>query len=327
MEAPIAVGPDARRVGRASGIIGPLIRMLNGDRLAYGLVFGCAACVILLTFLLAYELWANSALSRVQFGWAFLFNSTWDPIAGKFGALPFIYGTVATTALGLLFAIPLGIGAAVFLAELAPPRISDLMTFLIELLAAVPSVIIGLIGIFVLIPILQKIVPVLKSFLGFLPIFSGPFYGVSVFSAGVVLAFMILPFIISISREVLLAVPRDLREAALTLGATKWESTWQVVIPFAKTGIVGSIFLAMARALGETMAVTMVIGNSPKIMASLLAPGYSIASVIANEFTEATGDLYLSALIELGLVLFCLTIVINGAARLLIMMTTTRGSK
>lgn len=327
MEAPIVAGPDARPAGRASGFIGPLSRMLNGDRLAYSLVFSCAASVILLTFLLAYELWANSALSRMQFGWRFLFSSTWDPIAGKFGALPFIYGTVTTTALGLLFAIPLGIGAAVFLAELAPPRISDLMTFLIELLAAVPSVIIGLIGIFVLIPILQKIVPALQSVLGFLPIFSGPFYGVSVFSAGIVLAFMILPFIISISREVLLAVPRDLREAALALGATKWESTWQVVVPFARTGIIGSIFLAMARALGETMAVTMVIGNSPKIMASLLAPGYSIASVIANEFTEATGDLYLSALIELGLVLFCLTIVINGAARLLIMMTTTRGSK
>jgi phosphate transport system permease protein len=281
----------------------------------------------LLTVLLAYELWANSALSRMQFGWSFLFNSTWDPIAGRFGALPFIYGTVTTTALGLLFAIPLGIGAAVFLAELAPPRISDLMTFLIELLAAVPSVIIGLIGIFILIPILQKIVPALQSVLGFLPIFSGPFYGVSVFSAGIVLAFMILPFIISISREVLLAVPRDLREAALALGATRWESTWHVVIPFARTGIIGSIFLAMARALGETMAVTMVIGNSPKIMASLLAPGYSIASVIANEFTEATGDLYLSALIELGLVLFFLTIVINGAARLLIMMTTAKGAK
>jgi phosphate transport system permease protein len=281
----------------------------------------------LLTVLLAYELWANSALSRMQFGWRFLFSSTWDPIAGKFGALPFIYGTVITTFLGLLLAIPLGIGAAVFLAELARPRISDLMTFLIELLAAVPSVIIGLVGRFVLIPILEKIVPTLKSVLGLLPIFSGPFYGVSIFSAGIVLAFMILPFIISISREVLLAVPRDLREAALALGATRWESTWQVVIPFARTGIIGSIFLAMARALGETMAVTMVIGNSPKIMASLLAPGYSIASVIANEFTEATGDLYLSALIELGLVLFCLTIVINGAARLLIMMTTAKGAK
>jgi phosphate transport system permease protein len=163
--------------------------------------------------------------------------------------------------------------------------------------------------------------------LGFLPIFSGPFYGVSVFSAGVVLSIMIVPFIISISREVLLAVPRDLREAALALGATRWESTWQVVVPFARTGIIGSIFLALARALGETMAVTMVIGNSPQIMASLLAPGYSIAAVIANEFTEATGDLYLNALVELGLVLFALTIVINGAARLLIHMTTAKGSK
>ena len=224
MGVPITVGPDARPVRRASGIIGTLSRTLNGDRLAYGLVFCCAACIILLTVLLAYELWTNSALSRMQFGWRFLYSSTWDPIAGKFGALPFIYGTVITTFLGLLLAIPLGIGAAVFLAELARPRISDLMTFLIELLAAVPSVIIGLIGIFVLIPILQKIVPTLKSVLGFLPIFSGPFYGVSIFSAGIVLAFMILPFIISISREVLLAVPRDLREAALALGATKWES-------------------------------------------------------------------------------------------------------
>ena len=319
--------PNARRTRQTSGFIGLLSRTLNADRLTYGLVFSCAASVLLLTGLLAYELWTHSALSRVKFGWSFLFNSTWDPIAGQFGALPFIYGTVTTTALGLLFAIPLGIGAAIFLAELAPPRISDIMTFLIELLAAVPSVIIGLIGIFVLIPILQKMVPALKSVLGFLPIFSGPFYGVSIFSAGLVLAFMILPFIISISREVLLAAPRDLREAALALGATKWESTWQVVIPFARSGIIGSIFLAMARALGETMAVTMVIGNSPKIMASLLAPGYSIASVIANEFTEATGDLYLNALIELGLVLFCLTIVINGAARLLIIMTTQKGGK
>ncbi len=248
-------------------------------------------------------------------------------MAGEFGALPFIYGTVTTTVLALLLAIPLGIGAAIFLAELAPPRISDAMTFLIELLAAVPSVIIGLIGIFVLVPLLQRIVPVLKTVLGFLPIFSGAFYGVSIFSAGIVLTFMVLPFIISISREVLLAVPRDLREAALALGATKWESTWQVVIPYARTGIVGSIFLAMARALGETMAVTMVIGNSPKIAASLLAPGYSIASVIANEFTEATGDLYLSSLIELGLVLFSLTIAINAIARLLIPMTRRRGAR
>lgn len=248
-------------------------------------------------------------------------------MAGKFGALPFIYGTVVSSALALLIAVPLGVGAAIFLAELAPPRLSDLLTFCIELLAAVPSVIYGLIGIFVLIPILEKgIVPALKDVLGFLPIFSGAFYGVSIFSAGIVLAVMIVPFIISVSREVLLAVPRDLREAALAVGATKWESTWQVVVPFARTGIFGSIFLALARALGETMAVTMVIGNTPRIQASLLAPGYSIAAVIANEFAEATGDLYTSALIELGLVLFALTIVLNAAAQLLIMATTAKGA-
>ncbi len=320
--------PNARPAGNASAMISNLLgRALNGDRLAYGLVFTCAAGVVAVTGMLVYELWSSSALSRQKFGWDFLFTRTWDPVAGRFGALPFIYGTVVTSALGLLIAVPLGVGAAIFLAELAPPAISDAMTFLIELLAAVPSVIIGLIGIFVLVPILQQIVPVLKSGLGFLPIFSGPFYGVSVFSAGVVLSVMIVPFIISISREVLLAVPRDLREAALALGATRWEATWQIVIPFGRTGIIGSIFLALARALGETMAVTMVIGNSPKIAASLLAPGYSIAAVLANEFTEATGDLYLSSLIELGLVLFALTIVINGAARLLILMTARKGSR
>ena len=327
MSSPALVRPAARPSGRAPGFMTALKRVVNGDHIAHGLVFTCAAGIVALTVLLVYELWINSALSRNKFGWHFLFTSTWDPISGQFGALPFIYGTVVTSALALLLAIPLGVGAAVFLAELAPPRISDALTFLIELLAAVPSVIIGLVGIFILVPILHKIVPPLQSVLGFLPIFSGPFYGVSVFSAGVVLTVMIVPFIISISREVLLAVPRDLREAALALGATRWESTWQVVIPFARTGIFGSIFLALARALGETMAVTMVIGNSPRIMASLLAPGYSIAAVIANEFTEATGDLYLNALIELGLVLFALTIVINGAARLLILMTTAKGSK
>ncbi len=327
MEAPAVVRQEARPAGRASDIIGSLKKWVNGDRLIYGLVFACAAGIVALTVLLVYELWISSAPSRLQFGWKFLFGSTWDPIAGQFGALPFIYGTTVTSLLALLLAVPLGVGAAIFLAELVPPRISDALTFLVELLAAVPSVIIGLIGIFVLVPFLQKIVPSLQSALGVLPIFAGPFYGVSILTAGVVLCLMIVPFIISISREVLLAVPRDLREAALALGATKWEATCQVVIPFARTGIIGSLFLALARALGETMAVTMVIGNSPKIAASLLAPGYSIASVIANEFTEATGDLYLSALIELGLALFALTIVINGAARLLILMTTAKVRK
>ena len=299
----------------------------TGDDIAYGVVWLCATSIIVVTALLVLELWINSAQARTHFGFDFLITSIWDPMAGKFGALPFIYGTVVSSALALLIAVPLGVGAAIFLAELAPPRLSDLLTFCIELLAAVPSVIYGLIGIFVLIPILEKaVVPALKSSLGFLPVFSGPFYGVSIFSAGIVLAVMIVPFIISVSREVLLAVPRDLREAALAVGATKWESTWQVVVPFARTGIFGSIFLALARALGETMAVTMVIGNTPRIQASLLAPGYSIAAVIANEFAEATGDLYTSALIELGLVLFALTIVLNAAAQLLIMATTAKGA-
>ena len=314
--------PDARST-RASGFLG----ILKADNIAHAIVFVAASSIVAITAVLVFELWRNSELSRAKFGLSFLTGQTWDPIAGHYGALPFVFGTVVTSALALLIAVPLGVGAATFLAELAPPKVSDALTFCIELLAAVPSVIFGLIGIFVLVPALQVVVPYLKMVFGSLPIFSGAFYGVSIFSAGIVLAVMIVPFIISVSREVLLAVPRDLREAALAVGATKWESTWQVVIPFARTGIIGSIFLALARALGETMAVTMVIGNTPRIQASLLAPGYSIAAVIANEFTEATGDLYLSSLIELGLVLFALTIVINGAARLLILMTTAKGTR
>jgi len=302
-------------------------RARTGDAVAYGVVWLAATSIVAITALLVFELWVNSGQSRQTFGWKFLATSTWDPVAGVFGALPFMFGTVVTSLLALLIAVPLGVGAAIFLSELAPPKISDALTFCIELLAAVPSVIFGLIGIFVLVPALTAVVPGLKTALGFLPIFSGPFYGVSIFSAGIVLAIMVVPFIISVSREVLLAVPRDLREAALSVGATKWETTWQVVVPFAKTGIFGSIFLSLARALGETMAVTMVIGNTPRIQASLLAPGYSIAAVIANEFTEATGELYLNSLIELGLVLFALTIVINGLARLLILATTEKAAK
>ncbi len=302
-------------------------RFRFAGRLTYAISFAAAAATVAITCLLAYELWANSASSRLKFGWNFLWSRSWDPIADRFGALPFLFGTVVTCALALLFAVPLGLGAAIFLAELAPPRISDALTFCIELLAAVPSVVYGLIGIFVMIPILRSVIDPLQAVIGWLPIFSGTFYGVSLLSAGIVLAIMVAPLIITISREVLLAVPRDLREAALALGATKWESTWQVVIPFARSGIAGSIFLALARALGETMAVTMVIGNTPKIQASILAPGYSIAAVIANEFSEATGDVYLSALVELGLVLFALTIVINALARMLILATTGRDAR
>jgi phosphate transport system permease protein len=228
--------------------------------------------------------------------------------------------------LALIIGVPLGVGAAIFLAELAPLRVSDGLAFIIELLAAVPSVIYGLLAIFTLVPFLRDYVaPVLQGTLGFLPIFKGQSYGVSLMAGGAILAIMILPFIISISREVLLAVPREQREASLALGATQWETTWNVVVPYAKAGIIGSIFLALARALGETMAVTMVIGNDPRINLSLLAPGYSIAAAIANEFTEATSDMHISALIELGFVLFCITIVVNAIARLLIL-TTTRKS-
>jgi phosphate transport system permease protein len=293
-------------------------RIRAGDEIAVGVTFLCAFSILAITAYVVWELWINSALPRHQFGWSFLVTQTWDPVVGNFGALPFVYGTLVTSALALIIAVPLGVGSAIFLAELAPPMLSDGLAFLIELLAAVPSVIYGLLGIFILVPALRIVEPYLKSALGWTPLFSGPFYGVSLFSAGVVLSVMIVPFIISISREVIRAVPNDQREAALALGATRWETVWDAVLPFASKGIAGSIFLALARSLGETMAVTMVIGNDPKIKASLLAPGYSIAAVIANEFTEATGELYTQSLIELGLVLFALTIVINGMARLMI---------
>ena len=314
----------APRPGRARVF---LLRLRSGDEVAHLITLLVASFIILITALLVFELYRNSALAREKFGWDFLFTRTWDPVFEEFGALPFIFGTVVTSAVGLLLAVPLGVGAAIFLAELAPPRISDALTFVIELLAAVPSVIYGLLAIFTLVPLLRNTVqPFLKETLGFLPFFQGPIYGVGLLAAGVVLAIMIVPFIISISREVLLAVPVEQREAALALGATRWESTWKVVVPYARAGILGSIFLAMARALGETMAVTMVIGNDPKISASLFAPGYSIAAVIANEFTEATSDLYIHALIELGLVLFVLTIILNGLARLLILATERKGT-
>jgi len=299
-----------------------------GDIVARWVVLAFAVSVLLITVLLVYQLWIGSAASRHRMGWSFLFSSQWDPVAQKFGAAPFMYGTVVTSFLALLISVPLGVGAAIFLSELAPAGVSSALTFLVELLAAIPSVIFGLLAIFTLVPLMRSYgEPFLKKTLGFLPFFQGPAYGVGFLTAGLILAIMTFPFIISVSREALLAVPRDQREAALALGATKWEMTWQVVVPYARLGIFGSIFLALARALGETMAVTMVIGNDPSIHASLFAPGYSIAAVIANEFTEATGDVYPAALVELGLVLFCLTIVINAFARLMIMATTSKGSK
>lgn len=301
-------------------------RMREGDEIARIITFLFAASVVFATLLLIYELWQGSALPRHKFGLAFFRTSVWDPIFDQFGALPFIYGTLLTALISLVIAVPLGIGAAIFLAELAPARLSDSLEFFIDLLAAIPSVIYGFLGLFIVVPVMRQYVqPALKSTLGFLPLFQGPIYGIGFLTAGIVLAIMIIPYIISVSREVLLSVPRDQREAALALGSTRWESTWKVVVPFARAGIMGSIFLALARALGETMAVTMVIGNTPTISASLFSPGYSIAAVIANEFTEATGALYTQALIELGLVLFFLTFILNGLARLLIVFTVQKG--
>jgi phosphate transport system permease protein len=288
-----------------------------------------AASLLAIAGLLVYELFLGSAPAREKLGlWGFLFSSKWNPVTEDFGALPFVYGTVVTSLVAMLISVPLGLGAAIFLSELAPARVSNALTFVIELLAAIPSVIYGLLAIFTLVPLMRLYIePFLKRTLGFLPLFQGPAYGVGFLTAGLVLAIMTVPFVISVSRESLLAVPRDQREAALALGATKWETTWQIVVPYAKLGILGSIFLGLARALGETMAVTMVIGNDPSVHASLLAPGYSIAAVIANEFSEAGGKLHPAALVELGLVLFGLTVVINGFARLMIVATTSKGSR
>src|SRR6266702_1739838 len=265
-----------------------LRRMRGADEIAHLITLIAAATLLLITVLLVYQLWVLSAEARSKFGWSFFVTKTWDPVAGDFGALPFIYGTLITSAVALILAVPLGVGGAIFLAELAPPKLSSSLTFVSDLLAAVPSVIYGLLGVFLLVPIMRTTVqPFLEKTLGFLPLFQGPAYGIGFLTAGIVLAIMIVPFVLSVSREVLLAV---------------------------------------ARALGETMAVTMVVGNNPRIAASLFSPGYSIAAVLANEFSEATGNLYLSALIELGLVLFLLTFVLNGLARLLILVTTARGS-
>ena len=313
--------------GAVTGSRSFLAKLRDGDEIARLVTFVFAATVVLITVLLVYELWINSTLPRHKFGLHFFVTQVWDPVMDEFGALPFVYGTLVTSAVALMIAVPLGIGASIFLAELAPPRVSDTLQFFIDLLAAVPSVIYGLLGVFIVVPLIRTVIyPAINKPLGSLPIFKGPSYGVGFLTAGIVLAIMVIPYIISVSREVLLSVPRDQREAALALGSTRWESTWKVVVPFARTGIMGSIFLALARALGETMAVTMVIGNTPKIAASLFAPGYSIAAVIANEFTEATGELYTQSLIALGLVLFLLTFVLNGLARLLIVVTTQKGS-
>ena len=290
-----------------------------GDSLFKNLTLIFALSILGIASAIAWELFRNSALSRHAFGWSFLTQQIWDPVAENFGALPFVFGTLVSSALALLIAVPLGVGVAIFLAELAPKKVSSACAFLIELLAAIPSVVYGLIGVFVLVPLMRIYVqPFLIKTLGFLPLFRGPAYGVGMLTAAIVLAIMIVPFIATISREIFLSVPAALKEAAMALGATHWEVVRLAVLPYSLSGIAGSVFLALGRALGETMAVTMVIGNRPEIVASLLAPGYTMAAVLANEFTEATSDLYVHTLIEIGLVLFAMTILMNAIGRLIL---------
>jgi phosphate transport system permease protein len=280
--------------------------------------------VLSLVFLMGYEMYAGSALTITKFGWNFLATSTWDPVRDEYGALPLIYGTLLSSFLALLIALPLSLGVAIFLSELAPRWLERPFSFLVELLAAIPSIVYGLWGIFVLVPWLrQTLQPWLSSHFGYLPFFKGPSYGFGMLAAALILAVMVLPIIASISRDVLQAIPNLQREAALGLGATKWEST-KIILSTAKSGILGATLLGLGRAVGETMAVTMVIGNRSEISASLFSPAYSMASVIANEFAEASSSMYTSALIEIAFVLFVMTIVLNALARLTVWSVTRR---
>jgi len=290
-----------------------------GDLVFKGVLTVAAIAVPVLLAFLVYELWSGAALAMERYGFGFVTSSTWDPVAEEFGALPLIFGTLASSMLALLIAVPLSLGVAIYLTEFAPKSVRQPVAFLIGLLAAIPSVVYGLWGIFVLIPLLRTTVfPFLKNWLGFMPLFQGPIYGPSMLAAGIILAIMVMPYIMSVGREVLLAVPNTQREAALALGATRWEAVTTAVLPYAKSGIVGAVILGLGRALGETMAVTMLIGNRHEIAASLFAPGYTMAAAIANEFSEAVGDLHLSALAYVAFLLFLVTVIVNAGARLLI---------
>ncbi len=293
-----------------------------GDLFFKNLTFLFALFVFSLVFLMGYEMYSGSALSIQKFGLSFLTGTTWDPVLDQYGALPFIFGTVVSSTLALIIALPLSVGVAVFLAELAPHWIETPLSYLVELLAAIPSIVYGLWGVFVLVPwIRTSVEPFLSRTLGFIPLFKGAPYGFGMLAAGLILAIMILPIITSISRDVLKAIPNLQREAALALGATTWEKT-RIVLSSARSGIFGAMLLGLGRAVGETMAVTMVIGNRPEISFSLFDPGHSMASVIANEFTEATSDMYVSSLIEIALVLFVVTMVLNALARLIVWSVT-----
>jgi phosphate transport system permease protein len=306
----------------------PLLRTSGGevqDRVFKSGMILCGLAVLGILCLIVYELVSRSSLSWHAFGFRFFAASNWDPVGEIFGAFPFIYGTLVSSLVALIIAVPLAVGVAVFTTEMCPRALRGPLSFFVELLAAIPSVIYGLWAIFVLVPLLSGYVqPFLATTLGWTGLFGGPQYGIGMLAAGVILAIMIIPIISSITREVLMVVPQHQREGVLALGATRWEMIRVGVLRNARAGIVGGVILGLGRALGETMAVTMVIGNNPQIVKSLFAPGYTMASVLANEFSEATGDLYLSSLIEIGLALFFVTIIVNALAQLLVW-TVTRG--
>ncbi len=295
-------------------------RRISGDRIFRAIAYGAAGLIVVIAGIFVIALFIPALPAITRFGLGFFVSQTWDPVRSQFGALPAIYGTLVTSAIALVIAFPVGLGAALFLAEDARLRfLRGPLSFAIELLAGIPSVVIGLWAFFILTPLMRDNVdPFLKHTLGFLPIFQGSASGYGFLTAGVVLAIMVLPILIALSRDVIRAVPRSLREASLALGATNAETIWSVILPYARVGITGAVLLSLGRALGETIAVTMVIGNRPQITGSLFASGYTLPSVIANEFTEAVGDVYLGALFYLGVVLVLITIAVNVIARLLV---------
>ncbi len=298
----------------------------TADNVFGSLVFLCALSILLIVGAILYMLVTHSRLSLHAFGIGFFFRDAWNPVLGDFGALPFIFGTLATSFIALCLAVPLALCVSIFVMEICPEPLRGTVTFLTELLAAIPSVVYGLWAVFVLVPIMRdQLGPLMVKTLGWTHLFTGPNFGEGILTAGIILSIMILPVISSITREVMSAVPVSQKEAVLALGATRWEMVRIAVLRNARIGIVGAVILGLGRALGETMAVTMVIGNNPQISKSLFTPGYTLASVLANEFTEATGDLYLSALIEIGLALFLVTVLVNTIARLLVWAVTRGG--
>ncbi|MDO8473793.1 MAG: phosphate ABC transporter permease subunit PstC [Dehalococcoidia bacterium] len=306
---------------------GPIARLRSGGRggeiIFVSLATLAALALVTLIGLIVYQLTSSALPALQKFGVGFLGGTTWDPVAEKFGALPAIYGTLVTSLLAMIIAVPISIGAAIFLAELAPHAIRDAASFLVELLAAVPSVVYGLWGLFVLVPLVKDPLEMfLGRYLGFLPLFQGTKFGFGILAGGIILAIMILPIVTATARDIIRMVPESQKEAMLALGATRWETLWKVVLPYAGSGITGAVILGLGRALGETMAVTMVVGNSNKISPSLFAPGHTMASQIASEFSEATSRLYISSLIELGLVLLGITLLVNVLARLLVWKST-----